>query len=121
MVRKAGKKLPLLIEWFKIEKFLGIPVKKQEVIKTLTNLGFKILKTTHQYLLVFPPLLRNFTFQEEVIGEIGRVKGFNNLPALPLKQEILVPQKNENWEFKFQLREWLKGLSLKRSIIILYF
>jgi len=110
---KPEKKLPLLIEWFKIEKFLGIPVKKQEVIKTLTNLGFKILKTTHQYLLVFPPLLRNFTFQEEVIGEIGRVKGFNNLPALPLKQEILVPQKNENWEFKFQLREWLKGLSLE--------
>ncbi len=110
---KKENPTPILIEWEKINKFLGFSVEKKEALKILNNLGFSLLKNTEKYILVNPPFLRRFDFQEEIIGEISRLKGFNYLPSLPPEEKIFIPESNESWRIKMELRNWLKGLSLE--------
>lgn len=103
----------ILVEWEKINKFLGIPIKKERVINILKGLDFKILKNTEKCLLLEQPFLRNFNYQEEVIGEVARIIGFNNFPSLPPEESLKLPLENENWIFKNNLKNWLKGFSLE--------
>jgi len=115
--KKNGKKEKKLIvlEWQKINKFLGVNLDKKEVLEKLRNLDFQILKKTENYLLISPNRnnYREFNYQEEVIGEIARIKGFNNFPSCPPEEILKLPEENENWRLKNELKSWLKGFNLE--------
>jgi len=95
------------------EKFLGWSINKQEIIKKLKLLGFNLVER-QKYLLVTPPLYRNdIEKAEDVMGEVARLQGFNQIPSLPPKEEIILPAKNEFWEFKEKIKDWLKTYHLE--------
>jgi phenylalanyl-tRNA synthetase beta chain len=115
VLKKDAKKEKTLIilEWQKINRFLGVNLNKKEVLKILENLDFQILKKTENYLLVSPNTFREFNYPEEIIGEIARIKGFNNFPSCPPEEILKLPEENENWILKNDLRSWLKGFNLE--------
>jgi len=95
------------------EKFLGWPISRGEIIKKLKLLGFSLVERK-TYLLVDPPLYRNdIENAEDVIGEIARLQGFNQIPILSPKEEVILPAKNEFWEFKEKIKDWLKTYHLE--------
>lgn len=82
--------------------YLGYSIPLKEIRKKLELLGFIIQKQNNQKktLLVKPPLYRNdILIKQDIIGEIGRLIGFNRIPPQPLKSELKIPTKNELWNF----------------------
>jgi len=95
------------------EKFLGWSISREEIIKKLKLLGFSLVERKN-YLLVNPPLYRNdIENAEDVMGEVARLQGFNQIPSLSPKEEIILPAKNEFWEFKEKIKDWLKVYHLE--------
>ena len=95
------------------EKFLGWPIKKSIIIKKLSLLGFGVSQRK-DYLLVAPPLFRNdITTIEDVMAEVARLTGFNNMPSKVPQEAVILPPKNEFWEFIKKIKEWLKVYHLE--------
>ena len=108
-IGKESKKKPLIIplkqdDW---QKQLGINISSTKAIRYLTMLGF-IVKNKQKYILVTPPPYRNdIKIKEDVIGEIFRLSGVNELlPVFP-KEEISLPPRNEFWQFRQEIKKWL--------------
>ena len=69
------------------EKIAGFKIKDKEVIKILIDLGFKVSKKKSELELTIPTWRPDITQPIDIVEEIVRIKGFNNI-------EILEPQKN---------------------------
>ncbi|ARU58264.1 phenylalanyl-tRNA synthetase subunit beta [Oleiphilus messinensis] len=66
----------------KVERLLGTRIKKQEVEEILTRLGLQIEKLTKDGWKVCVPSYRfDISIEVDLVEEIGRVYGYNNLPV----------------------------------------
>ena len=106
------KKLTFTITEKECQKFLGFPISFKEIKEILDLLGFAIKKQSAQdkVLIVELPSFRNdITIKEDVMGEIGRLKQFNQIKPSPLEAELKIPTRNEIWEFTNQLTDLVKS------------
>jgi phenylalanyl-tRNA synthetase beta chain len=95
------------------EKFLGWSISRGEIIKKLKLLGFSLIERK-DYLLVNPSLYRNdIENAEDVIGEVARLQGFDQIPSLSPKEKVILPVKNELWEIKEKIKDWLAAYHLE--------
>ena len=69
------------------ERIAGFKIKDKEVIKILIDLGFEVSKKKSELELTIPTWRPDITQPIDIVEEIVRIKGFNNI-------EILEPQKN---------------------------
>lgn len=83
----------------KVENILGIKVSKQEVIKYLKSLEFEI---DNSLKIIIPTFRQDIKIEEDLIEEIARLVGYNNIPAKhPLgllgiaKQDIVLSAVNK--------------------------
>lgn len=93
------KKIILDLNYVKV--MLGIEIPKKQIMNILTNLGFKIKISPKDKILVEVPTRRmDVTLPEDLIEEVGRLYGYEKIPAvLPLA--LLVPAKRNEvvfWE-----------------------
>ncbi len=89
------------------EKIAGFKIKNKEVIKILIDLGFKVSKKKSELELTIPTWRPDITQPIDIVEEIVRIKGFNNI-------EILEPQK---YRIKDTLNEQQKLFHfLQRSV-----
>ncbi len=103
---KKQSKNVIKFDLLKIEKIIGIKIKKPEAQKILVNLGFKISKN-----LIFVPSLRNdITIIEDVAEEIARFKNFNELPAIPPKISMAVGREDDAVIIKDKIRKYLSAV-----------
>ena len=88
-----------------INNLLGTDYKKELIVKTLTNVGFKI-EISGDNLKVISPLWRtDIHIKEDVIEEVGRLLGYDNIaPVLPLHGTA---EKNKFLELKTKVRDIL--------------
>jgi len=107
------EKILIPIKWENWEKFLGWSIKKKEIIHYLSLLGFS-LKQKKDYLLVSPPCFRNdIKIKEDVMGEVARLYGVNKVDSVIPKEVLAIPLQNEFFEFRKQIKNWLKGYNLE--------
>tara|TARA_Y100001970_G_scaffold290878_1_gene426082 strand:+ start:358 stop:2766 length:2409 start_codon:yes stop_codon:yes gene_type:complete len=69
------------------KKITGFEVKEKEIIKILNNLGFEVSKTKLELNLRIPTWRPDITQPIDIVEEIVRIKGYNNI-------ETLEPEKN---------------------------
>ena len=75
---------------FQVEKFkklIGIPITVNEVDKILSSLGFKCKKSKKNIKVEVPSWRPDVDFEEDLIEELIRIKGFNNI-------KLIAPSKN---------------------------
>jgi phenylalanyl-tRNA synthetase beta chain len=78
--KKKNNPVLISVEHEKIESVLGIRVVPTKVVKILKSLGFDVSAKGRKY-IAKPPILRNdITIEENIIEEVGRVLGYENLP-----------------------------------------
>lgn len=76
-----------------VKGVIGIEIPKTQIIKTLKNLGFKIISKKNQQLIVNVPTFRlDVSIPENLIEEIARIYGYQKIPAI-LPFSVLVPPK----------------------------
>lgn len=110
---KKIKPKKINLNLIKVEKILGINVKTEEIKKMMSNLGFQIISAKKDGFLVEVPTIRqDITIAEDIIEEIGRIIGYEKikpeLPSLPIR----LPQENESFFWKNEIKELLKSAGL---------
>ena len=107
------KKELIPIKWENWEKFLGWSIKKKEIIYYLSLLGFS-LQRKKDYILVSPPCFRNdVKIKEDVMGEVARLYGIDKIDSVMPQEVLTIPLHNEFFEFRKQVKDWLKGYNLE--------
>jgi len=83
----------IILELNYVRRLLGIKISKNGIIKILKDLGFGVLRTSSIKILVEVPTRRLDVFlPEDLIEEIGRIYGYERIPAL-FPQTVLIPPK----------------------------
>jgi phenylalanyl-tRNA synthetase beta chain len=65
----------------KVEKLIGIKVEKSEMIKTLTDLGFKVTDNGETFEILTPSWRADIEGENDIVEEIVRIHGFDNIPT----------------------------------------
>jgi len=116
---KAGQrisrkeKILIPIKWKNWEKFLGWPIERKKIIHYLSLLGFSTQERKDYFLISPPPFRNDIKIKEDVMGEVARLYGIDKIDSI-IPQEILtLPLQNEFFEFREQIKDWLKGCNLE--------
>ncbi len=64
------------------EKIAGFKIKDQDIVKILTDLGFEISKKKQELELKIPTWRPDITQPIDIVEEIVRIKGYNNIKIL---------------------------------------
>ncbi|MBZ9572602.1 phenylalanine--tRNA ligase subunit beta [Patescibacteria group bacterium] len=92
-----------------VEKLLGLKIPKQKVLKILKSLGFKLSEVGSQKIMVEVPTRRlDISIQEDLIEEIGRIYGFQNIPSVFPQAALISPERNEELFWQKNIKDILK-------------
>ncbi|MBU0636591.1 MAG: phenylalanine--tRNA ligase subunit beta [Patescibacteria group bacterium] len=80
--------IKLDLEW--VNKIIGKKIKEKEIIKILQNLGFGIKKNKNILIVTVPSwrATRDITIAEDIVEEIVRIHGYNNIQSIMPKTEM---------------------------------
>ncbi|MFH1643148.1 MAG: phenylalanine--tRNA ligase subunit beta [Patescibacteria group bacterium] len=87
------------------QKMLGIEIAEKDIKGILDRLGFGFKEKEDGLLEILIPTIRgDITIVEDLVEEIGRVWGFNNIPAVFPNVLLTIPKFEENayWEQKIK-------------------
>ena len=73
----------------KFEKLIGIPITAKEIDKILSSLGFKCKKSQKAIKVEVPSWRPDVSLDEDLIEELIRIKGFNNIKLIEPKRKEL--------------------------------
>ncbi len=102
----------LLLDEAYLNKFLGIEIKKQEIIDILKSLSFEVKEKKKGILAVKVPTFRlDINIPEDLIEEVARIYGYNRIKSIPPKAELTAELPNEFLNLRRQIKSVLKELS----------
>lgn len=102
---KKQPKIAIKFDLAKIERIIGIKIKKAEAQKILSKLGFSISKN----LIIVPPLRNDVEMIEDIAEEIVRFKNLNELPATPPRVDLGVGVEDDSVIIKDKIRKYLSS------------
>ena len=94
-----------------INSLLGTNYSREEIIKTLNNVEFEVESAQDSSLItVTAPLWRtDIHIKEDIVEEVGRLRGFDNIPLDLPKHPFVGAKPNELLALKTKLRDILSG------------
>lgn len=87
-----------------INSLLGTRYTINEIIRTLENVGFESEAIGEELLITIPKWRNDIGIPEDIIEEVGRLLGYDNIPLDLPKRTFTSAKKNEMFEFKRELR-----------------
>ncbi len=97
------KKISLSVK--KVENILGIKISSENIVDILRPLEFKVLETdAHRLSLQIPTFRVDVTREIDVIEEIGRLFGYNNIPMTLPAVGVLMDETGHGREFISDLK-----------------
>ena len=94
-----------------LTKLLGVKIERKKIKEILTKLGFKIIKEKHPDLTVGIPTFRiDISLPEDLIEEIGRIYGLQNISATFPTASLIPPKKNFDVFWEEETKNILKEL-----------
>ncbi len=84
----------IALEHASVERLLGIEIDTSHVRKILEGLNINVKQKNDVYLCHIPTYRRDLGNAEDLIEEIGRIYGYQNIHARPLVENVQVPQYN---------------------------
>lgn len=92
-----------------LKKYMGFDMQAQEVIKILESLDFKAEESKDVY-KVCPPSYRttkDVVEPADVIEEIARIYGYNNLKAEPLKLDLVINHGDGIYQTEYNIKKMI--------------
>ena len=113
---KVINELVLKLRLSRVSKLLGFDVSKENTVTILTDLGFTVDEISDDELKVNVPTFRPDVEREvDLIEEIARIFGYDNVPTIP-KISIPLGAKHDETSFTDRLKEYANSLGLFEMI-----
>lgn len=93
-----------------IEKILGVKIAQSEIDEILTRLGFVIKKSDNAMFIFIPNFRPDISNKESLIGEIGRIFGYDKIEPIVPEGLLVPPKRNDILFFSDIARRILTGL-----------
>ena len=112
---KKVKEKKIILDLEYLNSLLGIKMPKKDVVKILRMLGFKVLSLKNsknkKYISVMVPTRRlDVSIQEDLIEEVGRIYGIQNIPSVFPKEALIPPEKNYDEFWQRRCKDILKEM-----------
>ncbi|MEO8142830.1 MAG: phenylalanine--tRNA ligase subunit beta [Betaproteobacteria bacterium] len=116
LVERLPERKPVRMRVARARKILGIDVDSAEIESVFTRLGFSFQKGKDDF-TVNPPSFRfDLEIEEDLIEEVARVHGFDNIPALPPRATAKMRAHPEARRSLHALRERLAACDYQETI-----
>ena len=107
---------PVTVRVERANKVLGTAISQQDMVNALQALGLEVEQAAGK-LTVHPPSFRfDLKIEEDLIEEIARMVGFENLPSTAPKAPIAPKIRAENQRHGFAVRRQLAALGYQETI-----
>ena len=101
----------------RIEQILGVQPSVERVRDILSGLGISNRwLPPDRYAVTCPPWRSDITVPDDVVEEIGRIEGYDNLPSEPLPGAVPEPEHDAERELGERIRDVLASLGLREII-----
>jgi len=120
-VINAEGELPIVhkveLRFARVGKVLGIDIPKAKIVEILSNLGMKVLRDTAASVEIEVPSFRfDISLDVDLIEEIARVYGYNQLPKTSPKASLALGQNPEGFTPLMRFKNQLAALGYQEVI-----
>jgi phenylalanyl-tRNA synthetase beta chain len=116
LVKRLPKRKPVAMRVARAQKIIGIPVTPKEIAGVFRSLGFKFAQRKTGF-VVNPPSYRfDLEIEEDLIEEVARVHGFDNIPAHPPRAPARMRAQPEARRSLHELRERVAACDYQETI-----
>jgi len=107
-VLNVPERKPVSLRLARAEKVIGIPLSSKIVADVFTRLGFEFDRQGGDVFVVTPPSYRfDIEIEEDLIEEVARMYGFENIPDIPPRASLKMSAKPEAKRAIHMLRQRL--------------
>jgi phenylalanyl-tRNA synthetase beta chain len=110
------QRTPVVLRTARAQKVIGVPLTDDVVADIFTRLGLPFTREPGQFAVTSPSYRFDIEIEEDLIEEVARVYGFENIPALPpvaASQMIVAP---EHIRSLFALRHRMADLGYQEVV-----
>ncbi|MBM7854783.1 phenylalanyl-tRNA synthetase beta chain [Desulfohalotomaculum tongense] len=100
----------------RVEHVLGIPVEEQKIVDILTALQFKVQREGENLLVTVPTFRPDVSIEVDLIEEVARVYGYNQVPDTLIYGPATQGKRSENQQLVYDIRNILVGCGLTEVI-----
>lgn len=112
---KIDKK-ELSLRFNRLNKILGFEIDDNKTIQILKNLGFELIEKTDEAIKLLVPTYRPDIEREiDLIEEVARVNGYDNIPIVP-KISVTLERKEDHQKFEDRVRDIFVGFGFNEMI-----
>ncbi len=109
-------RLPVQLRVARAGRVIGMPVTAAQCLDAFKRLGLPAVES-HGVITVTPPAYRfDINIEEDLIEEVVRLIGFNNLPTMAPIAPVEPQARSESQQSRFALRRSLAGLGYTETI-----
>jgi phenylalanyl-tRNA synthetase beta chain len=107
---------PVLLRVARAAKVIGMPVTESQCMDALSRLGLAATAQGGVITVTPPPYRFDISIEEDLIEEVVRIIGYNNLPTTPPLAPITARLPSESRRSRFAVRRVLAGLGYQETI-----
>jgi phenylalanyl-tRNA synthetase beta chain len=108
---------PVRLRLARAIKVIGMPLTMKQVADALRLLGLNVTEHADDTVTVVPPSYRfDIQIEEDLIEEVARMVGYNNLPTTPPKAPITAKVLPESQRSTFSVRRQIAALGYQETI-----
>ncbi len=100
----------------RIERLLGIKISDEQVVDILTRLGMQLTNEQDGWLVQIPSCRFDISIEADLIEELVRIYGYNNVPSRKPVGELSMIRRQENRLIKSQLAHLLADRGYQEAI-----
>jgi phenylalanyl-tRNA synthetase beta chain len=110
------QRAPVALRTARAAKVIGVPIDDAMVADIFTRLGLEFTQTEGNFLVTAPSYRFDIEIEEDLIEEVARVYGFENIPANPPVAPSAMLIEPENTRSLFAIRHQLADLGYQEVV-----
>ena len=107
---------PVLLRTARAQKVIGVPLSDDLIADIFTRLGLEFVREEGKFLVTAPSYRFDIEIEEDLIEEVARVYGFENIPANPPVAPSAMLIAPENTRSLFSIRHQLADLGYQEVV-----